>query len=54
MVDNNHGFEAFMNAFTAFLESKGLTEQRPEGFPEKEDWIAFPHKELKVVNGKFL
>jgi predicted nuclease with RNAse H fold len=53
MVDNNHGFEAFMNAFTAFLESKGLTEQRPEGFPEKEDWIAFPSKELKVLNGKF-
>lgn len=42
MIENNHAFESFICGLTAFLKSKGMTESRPEGFPEKEDWIEFP------------
>ncbi|MFS4460904.1 DUF429 domain-containing protein [Bdellovibrio sp. HCB2-146] len=47
MIENNHAFEAFICALTAFLDFKGQTESRPEGFPEKEDWIAFPKLAIK-------
>ncbi|MNL52784.1 hypothetical protein D3C87_1759860 [compost metagenome] len=47
MIENSHAFEAFICALTAFLEFKGQTESRPEGFPEKEDWIAFPKISIK-------
>jgi hypothetical protein len=48
MVENNHAFESFISALTAFFKMKGLTEPRPRGFPEKENWIEFPVKELKL------
>ncbi len=48
MVDNNHAFEAFICGFTAYLKFKGLTEKKPKNFPENEDWIEFPVKDLKI------
>lgn len=48
MVENNHAFEAFLCGFTAYLKFKGLTEKRPKDFPENEDWIEFPQKDLKL------
>lgn len=50
MIENNHAFEAFICAMTAFLEHKGQTESRPKGFPKTEDWIAFPKEK---INWKF-
>lgn len=50
MIENNHAFEAFMCAMTAFLEHKGQTETRPKGFPKTEDWISFPKEK---INWKF-
>ncbi len=50
MIENNHAFEAFICAMTAFLEYKGQTESRPKGFPKTEDWIAFPKER---INWKF-
>ena len=47
MVVNNHSFEAFICAFTAFLKYKGQTESRPEGFPASETWIDFPRDNIK-------
>jgi hypothetical protein len=42
MIENNHAFEAFICAFTAYLKFKGKTEPRPTDFPKEEDWIEFP------------
>jgi hypothetical protein len=42
MIENNHAFEAFICALTAYLKFKGMTEDRPAGFPKNEDWIDFP------------
>lgn len=50
MIDNNHAFEAFICAMTAFLEYKGQTEARPKNFPKNEDWISFPKEK---INWKF-
>ncbi|WP_415062771.1 DUF429 domain-containing protein [Bdellovibrio sp.] len=47
MIENNHAFEAFICALTAFLKFKGQTESRPEGFPANEDWIEFPKTSIK-------
>ena len=47
MIENNHAFESFICALTAFLSFKGLTEPRPEGFPENEDWVEFPVSSIK-------
>lgn len=47
MIENNHAFESFICALTAFLEYKGQTEPRPAGFPDREDWIAFPKPSIK-------
>lgn len=47
MIENNHAFESFICALTAFLHFKGLTEPRPAGFPESEDWIDFPLPAIK-------
>lgn len=47
MVVNNHAFEAFLCAFTAFLKYREQTEPRPEGFPDNEDWIDFPVKQIR-------
>lgn len=46
MIANNHAFEAFLCALTGFLKFRGLTEARPEGFPENEAWIEFPQEEI--------
>lgn len=48
MVENNHAFEAFLCGFTAYLKFKGVTEKKPKDFPENEDWIEFPQKDLKL------
>lgn len=50
MIENNHAFEAFICALTAFLKYKGMTEPRPKGFPLKEDWIEFPTPSVKWNN----
>lgn len=42
MVDNNHAFESFICAYTAFLKFKNLTEAKPKNFPKKEAWIEIP------------
>lgn len=47
MIENNHAFEAFICALTAFLKSMGQTEDRPAGFPASEDWVEFPKVSLK-------
>lgn len=46
MVDNNHAFEAFLCALTAFLKYKKRTEARPAGFPRNEDWVEIPQAEI--------
>lgn len=50
MIENNHAFEAFICAMTAFLEYLGQTEPRPKGFPKNEDWISYPREK---INWKF-
>jgi hypothetical protein len=47
MIENNHAFEAFICALTGFLKMKGQNEERPAGFPAKEDWIEFPRAQIK-------
>ena len=42
MIENNHAFEAYLCALTAFLKFKGQTMPRPESFPKKESWIEIP------------
>lgn len=46
MVENNHAFEAFICALTAFLKFKKQTEPRPPGFPETEDWVEIPKPDV--------
>lgn len=48
MIENNHAFEAFLCGLTAFLKSQSLTEKKPKNFPENEDWIEFPVKDLRI------
>lgn len=50
MIENNHAFESFICALTAFLKFKEMTEKRPAGFPENEDWIEFPLPSIKWDN----
>lgn len=52
MIENNHAFESFICAMTAFLQAKGYTEDRPKHFPEHESWIEFPV--AKIPWSKFL
>lgn len=47
MIENNHAFEAFICALTAYLKYKGMTEPRPKGFPSYETWIEFPTLSVK-------
>lgn len=47
MIANNHAFEAFICALTAFLKYRGLTEKKPDSFPKNEDWIEFPLEHIK-------
>lgn len=42
MVENNHAFEAFISAFSGFLNFKGACEPRPDGFPSTDAWIVIP------------
>lgn len=42
MIENNHAFEAFICAYTAFLKYSKSTEPRPSGFPKNTAWIEFP------------
>lgn len=42
LIQNQVAFDATMLAYTAYLKHKNLTEPRPPGFPEYEDWIEFP------------
>ncbi len=47
MIANNHAFEAFICALTAFLKFKGHTEPKPKNFPDTETWIDFPMDHIK-------
>lgn len=47
MIENNHAFEAFICALTAFLKFRGQNEERPAGFPANEDWVEFPKTTIK-------
>lgn len=42
MIENNHAFEAYLCALTAFYKFKGQTVQRPANFPKQESWIEIP------------
>jgi hypothetical protein len=46
MTENNHAFEAFICALTGYLKFRGMTEERPAGFPESETWIDFPKETI--------
>lgn len=46
MIENNHAFEAFICALTAFLKYRKQTVPRPGGFPAEESWIDFPRSEI--------
>lgn len=50
MVENNHAFEAFLCALTAFLKFKKLTEPRIAGFPPTEDWVEIPRVSIPWGN----
>lgn len=47
MVENNHAFEAFVCALTAFMRFKGQTEPRPLDFPKEEEWVEFPVTDIR-------
>jgi hypothetical protein len=42
MTENYHAFEAFICAYTAYLEFQGQAEARPKDFPKQEKWITAP------------
>lgn len=42
MIRDAYAFESFINAFTLYLDSQGLVEKKPKGFPKSEAWILFP------------
>lgn len=42
MIENNHAFEAFICAYTAYLSFLGETEKRPDDFPASSSWVEFP------------
>ncbi len=42
MTENNHAFEAFICALTAFLKFQNQTEKPPKDFPSEEGWVDFP------------
>lgn len=46
LIENGHAFDALLLAYTGFLKYKGLTDPRPAGFPEDEDWIHIPRQSL--------
>ena len=47
MIENNHAFESFICAYTAFLKYKNVTEKRPKNFPKSEDWIEIPEQNIQ-------
>ncbi len=48
MIQSVHAFDAFICAYTLFLQHTGQTESRPQGFPNEEDWIEFPKEKLDI------
>ncbi len=46
LSENGHAFEAFICAVVAFLQNKQAIEDRPEDFPEKEDWLSIPKEKI--------
>jgi hypothetical protein len=42
MIENFHAFEAFISAYTGFLEATGKSEPRPASLPKSERWVAIP------------
>lgn len=46
MIENNHAFEAFLVALTGYLKFSQQTDSRPKDFPEAEDWVEIPSREL--------
>lgn len=46
MIENNHAFESFICALTAFLKDQKATVPRPKDFPDLESWIDFPVEKI--------
>ncbi len=44
LVEKPHCFDAFICAYAGFLESKGMNEKRPMGYPPSEAWSLVPGK----------
>jgi len=42
LAQDSSAFEAFICGLTAYLYQVGKCEERPQGFPPEETWIAFP------------
>lgn len=46
LAENAHAFEAFICAVVSYLQNKNAVEERPEDFPEKEDWMSVPKEKI--------
>lgn len=46
LIDSPQSFDAFISALTAYLEFRGQTVARPQGFPSDEIWITYPKNDI--------
>ncbi len=46
LIENPDAFDAFLAAYTAFLNDVGECEERPKGFPIRDQWVAFPRLDI--------
>ena len=46
MATNSAAFDAFISAFTAYLQFRDQCEARPAGFPARAGWMAFPKEKI--------
>lgn len=47
LIESPQAFDAFIAAITAYLEHRGQTVARPQGFPVDEIWITFPKNDIQ-------
>lgn len=47
LIESPQAFDAFISAITAYLEHRGQTVARPQGFPSEEIWITFPKNDIQ-------
>ena len=47
LVENNHAFEAFLCALTAYLKYRGQCAPSPKDFPRQEAWIEYPVEDIQ-------